>query len=103
MTMLTSPALNASGALMVFPVNSIYADIFLGTTLAKGMPGVEQNKPTLLPGTENLNNKLSSVDFVYVSSGNVLVVICTFTQTYISGNCYLEDSVAIAISHIATN
>ena len=63
MRVLTSPALSASGALMGFPVNNIYADIFLGTTLAKGMPGVEQNNPTLLPGTENLKNKLSLVDF----------------------------------------
>ena len=72
MTMLTSPALNASGALMVFPVNSIYADIFLGTTLAKGMPGVEQNKPTLLPGTENLNNTLLSADLRLCKLGQCL-------------------------------
>ena len=38
---------------MGFPVNSMYDEIFLGTVLASGIPGVEQNKPTELPGTEN--------------------------------------------------
>ena len=35
----------------------MYADILRGTALAKGIPGVEQNRPTLLPGTENLSKK----------------------------------------------
>jgi hypothetical protein len=40
--------------LIGIPVSSIYADVFLGTTLANGIPGVEQKSPTLLPGTEKL-------------------------------------------------
>ena len=35
----------------------MYADIFRGTALANGIPGVEQNRPTLLPGTENLSKQ----------------------------------------------
>ena len=50
----TSPDRKASGDLIGIPVSSIYADIFLGTTLANGIPGVEQKSPTLLPGTEKL-------------------------------------------------
>ena len=50
----TSPDCSASGADIGIPVRSMYADIFLGTTRANGIPGVEQNSPTLLPGTEKL-------------------------------------------------
>ena len=61
---LTSPDCKASGALIGIPVSSIYADIFLGTTLANGMPGVEQKSPTLLPGTEKLKLKYYLVQFM---------------------------------------
>ena len=39
----------------------MYADIFRGTALANGIPGVEQNRPTLLPGTENLVNRKQTI------------------------------------------
>ena len=53
----TSPDCKASEAVIGSPVSNMYADIFRGTALANGIPGVEQNRPTLLPGTENLSKQ----------------------------------------------
>lgn len=36
------------------PVSSMNADILRGIALARGTPGVEQNRPTFPPGVENL-------------------------------------------------
>lgn len=49
----TNPALRASSAVSGRPVSNIWADTFLGTHLTRGIPGVEQNIPTL-PLHENI-------------------------------------------------
>lgn len=46
-TLETKPALKASSALIGKPVSSMWAETFRGTHLTSGMPGVEQNMPTL--------------------------------------------------------